>query len=289
MRRSGVLVIFVCLFLRKAQSCSVDNDINIIHCPSNLGATLTGGGGDAPANADATLEQFSDRLVVATLSTCTCAGETCEPPDNTAGLAIGWSFFCMIPFAVLIYAAAHVSEKCHQYRFEQKAKRLAYEGRRKAERDAGRANPIVVKTLGGDSYTLQDWGHCKDLKQALHKLAPNLGDPSTFVLLDNSGTWVVDPDDADADAVDAGDASATTSTAVNTKYGSAHRRRMMKLLGIRAPLQESGGNTNTHQPIEFTLAYKVVGLEAGGSDVTKARGATAAHAPATADVSVSMV
>ena len=70
-----------------------------------------------------------------------------------------------------------------------------YRERKQEERAFGIAHPINVTTLGGDAYTLEDWGHCKDLKLALKKLAPpgELGDPSTFVLLDNDG-WTAPPD-----------------------------------------------------------------------------------------------
>ena len=44
--------------------------------------------------------------------------------------------------------------------------------------------PIIVKTLGGDTYTLKDWEHCSDLKQLLHELAPDaIGQPATFNLI----------------------------------------------------------------------------------------------------------
>lgn len=48
----------------------------------------------------------------------------------------------------------------------------------------GRAHPITVRTLDGDTYTLEDWAMCKDLKTELHKLAPSIfGLPETFQLV----------------------------------------------------------------------------------------------------------
>ena len=50
--------------------------------------------------------------------------------------------------------------------------------RRQIESEFGAAHPIVVKTLAGDAYTLEDWGLCKDLKAAVCELAPaSLGEP----------------------------------------------------------------------------------------------------------------
>ena len=116
-----------------------------------------------------------------------------------------------------------------------------YREQKRAERAFGVAHPINVTTVGGDAYTLEDWGHCKDLKLALKKLAPpgELGDPSTFVLLDNTG-WTAPPG--------GGGGADATATEVDTKYGSVHRANMMQ----SAPDAAAGGNGI----IEMTLVYK---------------------------------
>ena len=81
------------------------------------------------------------------------------------------------------------------------------------------------------------------MKLALQKLAPpgELGDPSTFALLDNDG-WTAPPFGGGANA---------TATEVDTKYGSAHRANMMQ----SAPDAAAGGNGI----IEMTLVYKATG------------------------------
>lgn len=88
-----------------------------------------------------------------------------------------------------------------------------YRERKREERAFGIAHPINVTTVGGDAYTLEDWGHCKDLKLALKELAPpgELGDPSTFVLPDNDG-WTAPPD--------GGGGADTTPAEVDTKYAA---------------------------------------------------------------------
>ena len=43
--------------------------------------------------------------------------------------------------------------------------------------------PLTIKTLTGDSYTLKEWGSCKDLKAELHKVFPaEIKAPSSFEL-----------------------------------------------------------------------------------------------------------
>ena len=75
------------------------------------------------------------------------------------------------------------------------------------------ANPITVKTLAGDIYTLVDWGLCKDLKAAVCKLAPDtLGKPATFELLGNLGGR--------------GEGGGGV-VQIDGKYGSDDRQRMM--------------------------------------------------------------
>ena len=49
-------------------------------------------------------------------------------------------------------------------------------------------------------HTLTDWGHCKDLKAKVLKIAPDLGsDPDAFALLDTYG-WTTAAATAAADA-----------------------------------------------------------------------------------------
>jgi hypothetical protein len=87
--------------------------------------------------------------------------------------------------------------------------------RRRLESEFGAAHPIVVKTLAGDAYTLEDWGLCKDLKAAVCKLAPKtLGKPATFELLGNLGNHGVGGEDGETVQIDG-------------KYGSDDRRKMM--------------------------------------------------------------
>lgn len=94
-----------------------------------------------------------------------------------------------------------------------------YRERREAERTFGRAHPILIKPIAGDAYNLADWGHCKDLKAAVLKVAPDLGTPATFALLDNDG-WTA------SSATDAGAGAGAGGIEVETKYGSAHRANM---------------------------------------------------------------
>lgn len=147
---------------------------------------------------------------------CKCSGiwsgSVCETnvPGKKAIAAIGLVGL----LGMLIYAAMVVNRRYIQ----------PYMQRREAERAFGQAHPIVVKTLAGDSYTLNDWGHCKDLKAALHTIAPDLGDPESFLFLDNDG-WT-----ATVNTTSAGSSSSptSTSTTVDTKYGSAHREIIMQ-------------------------------------------------------------
>ena len=100
----------------------------------------------------------------------------------------------------------------------------------KFESEFGAAHPIVVKTLAGDTYTLEDWGLCKDLKAAVSELAPEtLGEPDTFELLGNLG-------DRNEEGGDEGGAAQ-----IDGKYGSYDRQRML--------VKSCGFN------FEFTLVY----------------------------------
>lgn len=69
---------------------------------------------------------------------------------------------------------------------------------RRTRRAWSRSHPITVHTLGGDTLTLADWGACKDLKVALHKIAPDtVGSPDTFDLFGHVGlTRVQEGDEA---------------------------------------------------------------------------------------------
>lgn len=90
-----------------------------------------------------------------------------------------------------------------------------YKTKRNAERDFGRAHPINVTTLAGNTYALQDWGRCKDLKEALHKLAPSeIGKPSTFELIGDLG-----PNN--------GGRVPSAGVVIDTRYSSDDRTRMM--------------------------------------------------------------
>ena len=167
---------------------------------------------------------------------CKCtgiwSGDLCETnvPATTALTVV----FSMVALIALVYAAFVVNRKYIQ----------PYRARRQAELVFGIAHPINVTTVGGDAYTLEDWGHCKDLKLALQKLAPpgELGDPSTFVLLDNDG-WTAPPG--------GGGGADEIATEVDTKYGSAHRANMVQA----APDAARRGNGI----IELTLVYKATG------------------------------
>ena len=50
------------------------------------------------------------------------------------------------------------------------------------------AHPLTIKTLAGETYTLEGWGSCKDLKAALCKaVGAQLGKPSSFEFLAGLG------------------------------------------------------------------------------------------------------
>ena len=103
----------------------------------------------------------------------------------------------------------------------------------KFESEFGAAHPIVVKTLAGDAYTLEDWGLCKDLKAAVSELAPEiLGEPDTFELLGNVG-----------ERNEEGGGTAQ----IDSTYGSYDRQRML--------VQSCGFN------FELTLVYTAAAAE----------------------------
>jgi hypothetical protein len=87
--------------------------------------------------------------------------------------------------------------------------------RKQAQRQFGQDHPLTVTTLGGDQFIVTDWGTCKDLREALSKMASKLGDPASFVLV----------------AVDAGGGVART---LDPMYGSEDR---CKLLAGYIPLE----------------------------------------------------
>lgn len=168
----------------------------------------------------------SEVRVIRKSGICKCtglySGNFCE--TNVPGIAAIAVVFSLALVAVLIYVAIRANRKCFQPYL------LTYRERRRAERMFGREHPIVVSTLAGNSYTLTDWGHCKDLKLALQKIAPELGKPNTYALLDNSGwtaahanvyarAWWQSPDPFDA---------GTAAIDVDTKYGSTHRANMVR-------------------------------------------------------------
>ena len=182
-----------------------------------------------------------------------------------------------------------INEKCirpcgDQMQAERERREL-----REAERAVGLAYPIIIRTLAGDTYTLEDWGHCKDFKLAVHDLASEVGDPSSFVLLDTQG-WTEEvplapptptpSDDDDTDDDDdhpwgmsrvksrrrylakttsvltsverntSTDGSEAVTVEVDTKYGSTHRTNMVQMLVHRTSGITAGG-----EGIELTLVY----------------------------------
>ena len=89
------------------------------------------------------------------------------------------------------------------------------------------AHPLTVKTLAGETYTLEGWGSCKDLKAALCKaVGKQLGKPSSFELLAGLGAC---------------GATGSSQVQIDGKRGSNDRRKMV------AP--SSGFN------FELTLVY----------------------------------
>ena len=110
---------------------------------------------------------------------------------------------------------------------------------RAAARAFGRAHPIIIRTIAGDTYTLIDWGLCKDLKVALCKLAPPdaIGKPATFELLEGLG--IVSGDDNSSSSNN----NNPKQKVINSKYGSDDRKRMMQASVL------AGFN------FEFTLVY----------------------------------
>lgn len=114
---------------------------------------------------------------------------------------------------------------------------------RHKEREVGLQHPIVVKTLAGDSFTLNDWGLCKGLKSALIKIAPDLAGKSDIIaLLDTNGWTTGTTDDIIPGSIE-----------VNTKYGSEHRRNML-VSTLALPSDDANGNV-AQREIELTLVY----------------------------------
>ena len=226
-----------------------------------------------------TLREYGNDVNVVAGRLCDCSGiwsgDLCE--TNVPGKTALTVVFSIIALLALVYAAVVVNRKYN----------LPYKARRQAELAFGREHPIIVSTLGGDSYTLEDWGHCKDLKVMVQKLAQEtgLGDLGSFALLDNDGwfssssrqigqelkklekkyygiipmaiknellaRYGKDPkDEVTDDGIDA------TSTEVDTEYGSTHRANIMQ-----SHLLQGGGG------IELTLVYNA----GGGGSVLLAR------------------
>ena len=169
---------------------------------------------------------------------CKCSGlwsGTVCHTDVPGKTAITVVFSVAAVAALVWFMVVVVNPKCiRPFRARKQAERQ----RKQEERAFGIAHPINVTTVGGNAYTLEDWGHCKDLKLALKKLAPpgELGDPSTFELLDNDG-WTAPPSGG-------GDADETAAE-VDTKYGSVHRATMMQ--------------SALDGDIKLTLVYKATG------------------------------
>ena len=137
--------------------------------------------------------------------TCTCtggfSGDVCQ--TNVGRIAGG-----IFGGAILFHAVLHGI-------YDGYIK--PYLTKRRTYRAFGRAHSIIISTLAGDTYTLTDWGLCKDLKVALCKLAPAdaIGKPATFQLL------------GDLD-VASSDSHSSNQKMINTKYGSDDRERMMQ-------------------------------------------------------------
>ena len=109
-----------------------------------------------------------------------------------------------------------------------------------AEQAYSAAHPLTIKTLAGESYTLEGWGSCKDLKAALCKkvAGEQLGKPSSFELLANLGP---PPRDAVETVGASSGATGSSQVQIDGKYGSNDRWKMV------AP--SSGFN------FELTLVY----------------------------------
>ena len=63
------------------------------------------------------------------------------------------------------------------------ARNLAKHAAEQFESVFSRRYPITIKTIAGNVYTIPDWGECADLRKRIAEVAPELGDPSTFVLM----------------------------------------------------------------------------------------------------------
>ena len=112
-----------------------------------------------------------------------------------------------------------------------------YLTKRRTYRAFGCAHSIIISTLAGDTYTLTDWGLCKDLKVALCKLVPAdaIGKPDTFQLLGDLN-------------VASGNHNSSNQKMIDTKYGSDDRERMMQAKVVE------GYN------FEFALVYQGSGV-----------------------------
>ena len=97
---------------------------------------------------------------------------------------------------------------------------------REFEQAYSAAHPLTIKTLAGETYTLEGWASCKDLKAALCKVVgKQLGKPSSFELLASLG-----PRRAAAAALPTGatgDATGSSQVQIDGKYGSNDRGKMV--------------------------------------------------------------
>ena len=83
-----------------------------------------------------------------------------------------------------------------------------------AEQAYSAAHPLTIKTLAGETYTLEGWGSCKDLKAALCKaVGKQLGKPSSFELLASLGAR--------------GATGSSSQVQIDGKYGSDDRWKMV--------------------------------------------------------------
>ena len=163
--------------------------------------------------------------------------------STTVGDRVG-IFFPLAMVALLIGIISIYADDINAYLKNKATKRRTEREKRQTHRELGRAHPIIIRTLAGNTYTLTDWGLCKDLKVALCNLASTdvIGIPATFELLGDLDT-----------ASGSNSNSNSNQKMVDTKYGSDDRERMMLHLETISRF--------ACFTFEFTLVYQ------GGGDV----------------------